>query len=197
MRIALVTIPRSGSSFYANYLAKKYSIKNAGELFSYGALTKRLGYKFPTSFKDSIKIWTEGNCVAKIFTRDFIHFPDSNETLDYYENLVYGSADKIYYLFRNDTLGQLKSTITADYENHYGPYKEFKNIKITISQDILQQELDKILLDEKRLQEVYEKYPGERVYLNDFATQEKKYKYRSRFFDEDGNEYPIDLNLKL
>ena len=35
------------------------------------------------------------------------------------------------------------------------------------------------------------------MYLEDFASQEKRYKYRSRFFDEDGKEYPKDLNLKL
>jgi|TARA_R100000081_G_C4792263_1_gene158533 hypothetical protein len=197
MRIALVTIPRSGSSFYANYLAKKYSIKNAGELFSYGALTKKLGYEFPTSFKDSIKIWTEGNCVAKIFTRDFMHFPDSNETLDYYENLVYGTADKIYYLFRKDTLGQLKSLITADFQSYYGPYKTFKEYNVTIPQNVVFQMLDKIILDKERLEEVYKKYPGERVYLEDFASQEKRYKYRSRFFDENGKEYPKNLNIVL
>ena len=33
MRIALITIPRSGSSFYSRVLAKQYKVKHVGELF--------------------------------------------------------------------------------------------------------------------------------------------------------------------
>ena len=46
MRIALITIPRSGSSFFSRQLAKKYNVDHAGELFHEKALTKKMGYEF-------------------------------------------------------------------------------------------------------------------------------------------------------
>jgi len=197
MRIALITIPRSGSSFFSRQLAKKHKVQHAGELFHYGALKNKLGYEFPTTIKDSIKIWTKGNCVAKIFTRDFIHFSDSDQDLEYYEDLIYGTADKIYYLFRKNTLEHLKSMITADFKDFYSPYKNFETVEITISQEKLQNQLDKILLDVERLKDISQRYPGETVYLEDFAKTENKYKYKSIFYNELGEEYPEDLNLKI
>ena len=180
MKIALITIPRSGSTFYSREIAKKHNVKHAGELFHYKALTSKFGYDFPLTIDDSLRIWSHGNCVAKIFTRDFIHMPEANESLEFYENLVYGSADKIYYLYRKNTLEHLKSIITADIKSKYSYYRQYKEWK----------------LDVKRLDNVRNRFPGEIVYYEDFATPDKRYTYKSRFFC-DGKELPENLGLDI
>tara|TARA_B100001057_G_scaffold470949_1_gene532776 strand:+ start:269 stop:859 length:591 start_codon:yes stop_codon:yes gene_type:complete len=196
MRIALITIPRSGSSFYSRRLAKKYKVGHAGELFHFKALTKKYGYDFPLTINDSLRVWGKGNCVAKIFTRDFIHMPKAKESLKYYEELVYGSADKIVYLYRNNLIEHLKSMITADFTDVYMPYKEFKEIKVDVTKEQIFNQLKRIELDIKRLDELQERFPGKVVSYEDFATEELKYKYNAKFYC-DNEELPEDLGLNL
>ena len=196
MKIALITIPRSGSTFYSREIAKKHNVKHAGELFHYKALTSKFGYDFPLTIKDSLRIWSHGNCVAKIFTRDFIHMPEANESLEFYEDLVYGSADKIYYLYRKNSLEHLKSIITADIKSKYSYYRQYKEWKLDVTMDLLEKEYEKIKLDVKRLDNVRNRFPGEIVYYEDFATPDKRYTYKSRFFC-DGKELPENLGLDI
>lgn len=196
MRIALITIPRSGSTFYSRVLAKKYDIKHAGELFHHKALTSKFGYDFPRTMDDSLRIWSHGSCVGKMFTRDFEDMPGSKEPLEFYENLVYGTADKIYYLYRKNTTDHLKSLITANLKSKYSYYRQYKEWKFDVSMDFLEKELDKLKLDVKRLDTVRDKFPGKTVYYEDFATNDQKYTYKSRFFCE-GKELPDNLGLSI
>lgn len=196
MRVALITIPRSGSSFLSRQIAKKYNINHAGELFHEKALTKKMGYEFPLNIDDSLRVWGKGNCVAKIFTRDFIHMPKAKHSLKEYEELVYGTADKIYYLYRKNTLDHLKSMITADFTDMYSPYKEFKEVHVDITEQQLMDQLKRIELDVTRLKELQSRYQGETVYFEDFATDKWKYKYNAKFYCE-GKELPENLGLIL
>ena len=61
--------------------------------------------------------------------------PKAKESLKYYEELVYGSADKIVYLYRNNLIEHLKSMITADFTDVYTPYKEFKEVKVNVTKE--------------------------------------------------------------
>jgi hypothetical protein len=187
MRVALITIPRSGSSFYSRVLAKQYKVKHVGELFTEA--------KQP-SIDDSLRIWSHGNCCAKIFTRDFIHMPRARESLEYYENLVYGTADKIVYLYRKNKIDHLKSMITADTTSNWAPYREYKEHIIDVTKDKMFEQLRRIELDITRLDQVRNRFPGEVIYYEDFATEDKKYKYKSTFICE-GKELPEDLGLNL
>ena len=196
MRIALITIPRSGSSFFSRQLAKKHNVDHAGELFHEKALTGKMGYEFPLTIDDSLRVWGKGNCVAKIFTRDFIHMPKARQSLQEYEDLVYGTADKIYYLYRKNTLEHLKSMITADFTDMYSPYKEFKEVHVDVTEQQLVDQLKRIELDIKRLDQLQNRYQGETVYFEDFATDRWKYKDSAKFFCE-GKELPETLGLDL
>ena len=196
MRIALITIPRSGSSFLSRQLAKKHKIKHVGELFHEKALTHKMGYDFPMTIDDSLRIWGKGNCVAKIFTRDFIHMPKAKLSLKEYEELVYGTADKIYYLYRKNTLEHLKSMITADFTDMYSPYKEFKEVHVDVTQQQIEDQLKRIDIDVQRLNELQGRYNGETIYFEDFATDQLKYRYESKFFCN-GKELPHNLGLFL
>ena len=196
MRIALITIPRSGSSFFSRQLAKKYNVDHAGELFHEKALTKKMGYEFPLTIDDSLRVWGKGNCVAKIFTRDFIHMPKARQSLKEYEELVYGTADKIYYLYRKNTLGHLKSMLTADFTDMYSPYKEYEEVHVDVTRQQLIDQLKRIELDVKRLDALQTRYPGETVYFEDFATDKWKYKYNAKFYCE-GEELSETLGLDL
>jgi hypothetical protein len=62
--------------------------------------------------------------------------------------------------------------------------------------DFLEKELDKLKLDVKRLDTVRDKFPGKTVYYEDFATNDQKYTYKSRFFCE-GKELPDNLGLSI
>ena len=196
MRIALITIPRSGSSFYSRRLAKEYKVGHAGELFHFKALTKQYGYDFPLTINDSLRVWGKGNCVAKIFTRDFIHMPKARESLEFYENLVYGTADKIYYLYRKNTLDHLKSMITADNTSYWAPYEDFKEVHVNTTEQEIRDQLRRIEIDVQRLDGLQNRFPGETVYYEDFASDKWKYKYTSKFFCN-GEELPDNLGLDI
>tara|TARA_B100002019_G_scaffold288556_1_gene302395 strand:- start:1501 stop:2064 length:564 start_codon:yes stop_codon:yes gene_type:complete len=187
MRIALVTIPRSGSTFYCRKLAQDYNLKNLKELFK----------NEKVNIDNALRSWSKGNCVAKIFTRDFINIPNADMPLEHYENLVYGTADKIFYLYRKNTIDHIKSNLTANYLNNHSPYKEHKIIHVKVSPEDIVSTFEKINLDVQRLDNVAERYPGEKVYLEDFATKDRKYKYTSIFYNESNIQYPEDLNLSL
>ena len=200
MRIALITIPRSGSSFYSRVLAKQHKVKHVGELFvvnnnpSRELLGKR--FKHPKTIDESLRIWSHGDCCAKIFTRDFIHMPKAKLSLLEYEELVYGSADKIYYLYRKNRLEHLKSIITADATSYWAPYKEHKEVYVETSEQMISDQLKRIQIDTQRLDELQTRFPGETVYYENFASKEWKYKYTPKFFC-DGEELPHNLGLNL
>lgn len=200
MRVALITIPRSGSSFYSRVLAKQYKVKHVGELFvvnnnpSRELLGKR--FKHPKTIDESLRIWSHGDCCAKIFTRDFIHMPKARETLEFYENLVYGTADKIYYLYRRNTLDHLKSMITADTMSYWAPYEDYKEVNVNTTEQEIRDQLRRIEIDTQRLDDLQNRFPGETVYYEDFASDKWKYKYTSKFFCN-GEELPDNLGLDI
>jgi len=187
MRIALVTIPRSGSSFFCRSLSQKYNVENLQELFKNES----------DKIENCLRTWSKGNCVAKIFTRDFINVPNANMPLEHYENLVYGTADKIFYLYRKNTIDHIKSILSANYLESHSPLKEHKQVNVIVTPEEIISQYNKVKLDVQRLNKIADIYPGEKIYLEDFATSEKKYRYKSNFFNKKGEEYPEDLNLKL
>ena len=200
MRIALITIPRSGSSFYSRVLAKKHKVKHVGELFVVNKNPSRdlvgKGFKQPKNIDDSLRIWSHGNCCAKIFTRDFIHMPKAKLSLIEYEQLVYGSADKICYLYRRNTLDHLKSMITADATSYWAPYENYEEIHVNITEQTIYDQLRRIEIDVARLNELQTRFPGDVIFYEDFATEEHKYKYKVKFFCND-EELPNNLGLAI
>jgi len=120
--------------------------------------------------------------------------PKAKLSLKEYEELVYGTADKIYYLYRKNTLEHLKSMITADFTDMYSPYKEFKEVHVDVTQQQIEDQLKRIDIDVQRLNDLQGRYNGETIYFEDFATDQLKYRYESKFFCN-GKELPHNLGL--
>lgn len=110
MRILVLSVERSASTWYCKQLASHYNLPNHDECFhaimkeSHGIILKRLLSK---------KSW-----VAKVFP---VHISNSN--LDNLEQILMSQADKIIYLIRQDINAQVQSLYIARQLGHY--HKEF------------------------------------------------------------------------
>ena len=112
MRVAIVSTPRTCSSFLGNIMSRKYGLKDYSEIFSYGALSNDIGREKLEILKNT------DNYSVKITSTSFrLH-----DEIISPETFPWELFDKIILAEREDIAQQVASWLTLNHSQLNGHY---------------------------------------------------------------------------
>ena len=112
MRVAIVSTPRTCSSFLGNIISRKYNLQDYSEIFSYGVLSNEIGLQKLQKLKDT------DNYSVKITSTSFLTHTDIISPKTFPWELF----DKIILAERDDVTQQVASWLTLSHSQVSGHY---------------------------------------------------------------------------
>jgi len=145
-------MPRSGSTFYSEYLEKKNNALNLGELFSPGHFIKEQGFTSDVNFIENFTLSDEHhmdkleychkfkNSIVKVFPWHIRTLISEAPQPSFLEHAVHKLTHESHFLIRRDLNSQIKSYYLAEYSSIW---------------DGTPQEHEDVIIDEEMWNKIY------------------------------------------
>jgi hypothetical protein len=193
-RILVFATPRTGSTYYCEWLAKEHKLDNLQEILSVHPIlhnhSHRLEYtpsqkrffRLNSDLKKKIELLqNQANWVAKIFphqVRRYINLSYANvheqdqQIKNFYPTLISKSTKHVF-LYRRNFRSQVISQAASSVSGSWYVDRSTRNVKIN-DQSLLDN-YSRLIWEYQQIKEIYQQSPGEIVALEDFGTSAERY----------------------
>lgn len=166
--ILVLTTPRTGSSWFCNFLSEQHQYNNLGEFFNVASMsanhqTAKLEY-----------LEDNPNSIIKCFPYHLNSSYKQFQTAAFVEKSIFKLADKIYILIRRNFHAQCKSLYVCAVTGYWGSNPQPQR-KIPLNRDLFEECTVFLKNNYQNLAEYNKKFNCELVCYEDMLTDENRY----------------------